>query len=388
MNDRVLKLQKMMASDKVEAALYAASGNMQYFLGDGSYFWNRTTDTGGGKSAEDWHMDGHFLNKPDCVLYIPADGEPTLFLTYDKCEAMRNLSVKKVPCYFPMMKDVLKPALKGKKRVACGESCNKALKHLVQETDNEIEVTNAEQYGEILRLIKEPGEIEKMRRAAEFTDHAMGVIAKALKPGITPREVRELIAAIALKNGLQGVSFCPAAIFVSQDAPGSDEIFGHPDDGALTEGTSIGFDFGYVVEGYSSDYGRSFYCGRNEKVKDAYKALNEAQLYLLSEIKPGKTLDMCFSTLYKKLDSIGGFGKYLRKAGDCEIMGHQIGIDVHERPWLRSDEKAVFRPGMIMCVEPKIWWPGKCYLRVEDMVLVTENGCESLTKFDRDFFEL
>jgi len=287
-----------------------------------------------------------------------------------------------------MMGKVLKLFLKGKKRIACGESCHKALKTMALDADNGTEITDAEHYGEKLRMIKDAGEIEKLRQAAEFTDRAMGVIAKALKPGITPIEVKELIAAIALKNGLQGISFSPAAIYVREGAPGSEDIYGHADDGPLTEGTSIGFDYGYVFDGYCSDYGRSFYCGRNEKAKDAYKALHEAQLFLLDQIKPGKTMDVCFSTLSKKLDSSGGFGKYLRKAGDCEIMGHQIGIDVHERPWLRSDEKACFRSGMVMCVEPKIWWPGVCYLRVEDMVLVTENGCESLTKFDRNYFEL
>ena len=388
MNDRILKLQKMMASDNVDAALYATSGSMQYFLGDGSYLWHRTRDSGGGKSAEEWYVDCHFLNRPDCILYIPADGEPVLFLTYDKCDAMRHFTIKKTPCFSPMMGDVLKPVVKGKKRVACGESCNKELVRITLEADNGIEVTNAERYAEKLRLIKEAGEIEKLRRAAEFTDNAMGIIASALKPGITPRQVRELIAAIALKNGLQGISFCPAAIFVRQGDPSSNEIFGFPDDEPLTEGTSIGFDYGFTVDGYSSDYGRSFYCGKNEKAKDAYKALHEAQLFLLGEIRPGKPMDMCFNTVYKKLDDIGGFGKYLRRAGDCEIMGHQIGIDVHERPWLRCDEKACFQPGMVMCIEPKIWWPGLCYLRVEDMVLITENGGEPLTKFDRDYFEL
>ena len=96
---------------------------------------------------------------------------------------------------------------------------------------------------------------------------------------------------------------------------------------------------------------------------------------------------MCFDVLYDKLET-RSLGKYLRKAEPCLIMGHQIGIEVHERPWLRADVQGVFEPGMVICVEPKIMWPGLCYLRCEDMVLVTENGCESLTKFDRDYFEL
>jgi len=386
MNKRILELQEMMETDKVDAVLYATSGNMQYFLGDDKYFWQRTTDTGGGKTAADWHMDGHFLNKPDCCLYVPADGEPALFLTHNKYEDMRHIDIGKVPCYFPMMGSALKNVLKGKKRVACGESCNRELRRMVLEADSTIETVDAEGYGEKLRVIKDADELAKLRRAAEFTDCAMGMVVKALQPGVTPGEVRGLIANIALSHGTQGLSFDPAAIYVPLGAP-VEETFNYPNDAPLKEGTAIGFDFGYVLDGYCSDYGRSFYCGRNERAKDAYKALNEAQLYFIDQIKPGKALNMCFDAMYKKLEN-SGFAKYLRRAGDFQIMGHQIGIDVHERPWLRSDEESIFLPGMVMCVEPKIWWPGVCYLRVEDMVHVTENGCELLTQFDREYFWL
>ena len=87
MNDRILKLQKMMANDHVEAALYATSGNMQYFLGeDAMYYWQHSAETGSDLEADESNRHGHFLNRPDCVLYIPVDGEPVLFVSYDKYE--------------------------------------------------------------------------------------------------------------------------------------------------------------------------------------------------------------------------------------------------------------------------------------------------------------
>ena len=70
------------------------------------------------------------------------------------------------------------------------------------------------------------------------------------------------------------------------------------------------------------------------------------------------------------------------------MMGHQIGIDVHEEPWLHDGSEDIFKPGMIMCIEPKILLDDEVVMRVEDMVLITEDGCESLTKFDRDLYEL
>ena len=70
------------------------------------------------------------------------------------------------------------------------------------------------------------------------------------------------------------------------------------------------------------------------------------------------------------------------------MMGHQIGIDVHEIPWLHNTTPEVFQPGMVMCIEPKLWLPGEAFMRTEDMVLITETGCESLTVFDRNCYEL
>ena len=110
-------------------------------------------------------------------------------------------------------------------------------------------------------------------------------------------------------------------------------------------------------------------------------------MHLLDTIKPGEPINICYDVAYQKLES-RGLGKYLRRAEDCLIMGHQIGIDQHERPWLRADIEGVFQPGMVFCLEPKIMWPGLCYQRMEDMVLVTETGCESLTTFDRSRFYL
>ena len=377
----------MMEKDGVDAVLYATGGNMQYFLGDGSYYWHRLSETNYGLSAADGGTDGYFLNKPDCILYIPLNDEPVLFLTYDKLDSMRYLSIKGIPSYFAMLGNRIKPYLKGKKRIAIGESCAGALKKHVLNADNTIEVIPGEIYGERLRMIKDSGEIAKLRTAAEFTDRAMGIVAKALKPGITPAEVRELIAAIGLSSGAQSISFSAAVICVQSGKPGSEELFNYPEDRPIEEGTAIGFDYGYVLDGYCSDYGRSFYVGKNEQAKDAYEALHEAQLYLLDKIKPGEPLNYCYDVLYEKLEK-RGLGKYLRRAEDHLIMGHQIGIDIHERPWLRADVEGVFLPNMVVCIEPKIMWPGLCYLRCEDMVLITETGCESLTKFDRNLFEL
>jgi len=387
-SNRITELQAMMSQDGVDATLYATSGNMQYFLGDGTYYWHRLSETNWGLEPDEKTREAHALNKPDCILYIPVDDEPILFSTYNSLNEIGHLEIKQISSFFAMIGDKIKPFIKNKKCIAVGESCFKALTVMVHNIDNTITIKDGERYGERLRVIKDADEIMKLRRVAEFTDLAMLKVAKSLKPGITPTEIKNHIAAIGLISGVQSLSFNPAAICVESGRPGSMELFDFPEDKPINEGTAIGFDFGYIIDGYCSDFGRSFYVGRNRQAREVYQALQDAQLNLLNLIKPGKPLNTTFDILHKKLE-MRALGKYLRRAdGDALIMGHQIGIDVHERPWLRSDVKGVFEPGMVVCIEPKIMWPGLCYLRCEDMVLVTETGNEPLTTFDRKLFEL
>ena len=83
-----------------------------------------------------------------------------------------------------------------------------------------------------------------------------------------------------------------------------------------------------------------------------------------------------------------GYGEFIRARLTTKSVGHQIGIEVHEDPWLEPQNKELLVPGMVVCIEPKLWDDGRYYLRVEDMILITDDGAESLTNFDRDLFQL
>lgn len=128
-------------------------------------------------------------------------------------------------------------------------------------------------------------------------------------------------------------------------------------------------------------------CITTRTIVDAYKALQTAQLELLDHIKPSVSMSCTFAKLHETLSRLG-YGENLRNFANIGMMGHQIGIDVHEIPWLHNTTPEVFQPGMVMCIEPKLWLPGEAFMRTEDMVLITETGCESLTVFDRNCYEL
>jgi Xaa-Pro dipeptidase len=387
MNERMKRLQERLIKEGADGALFAPSANLQYLLDDNSYWWQRTMYTGGLPMFVPEDVSGHFLNMPDCLLYLPASGEPTLFATYERAKDMQQIEMNKEIDFFCRLPEIM-PEYIHKGTVAVGESCSRYIKDMLKEINPEIATVDAEVFVEEMRCIKDEKEIETMRRVAAFTDEAMGKITKILRPGISSYQVQKYMADLAVESGLTDIPFPTTARFVKTDAPESADIDGHPMHRPMQPGTSIGFDFGYVMDGYCSDFGRSFYCGEAPAdIADGYKALIEAQMTTLDMIKPGIPMDFTFSTMYKVMEK-RGYEKYLRKYGDFGLMGHQIGIDVHERPWVHSDQKEVFKPGMIMCIEPKFWWPGRCFMRVEDMVLITETGCEPLTKYSREEFSL
>ena len=386
MNKRILALQQMLQKNQIDGAVYATSASMQYLLCDHEYHWQRTMYCGGLPHMWKEGLAGHFNMYPDRMLYIPCKGEAVLVETFECAEDMAHIPVKQVACYFHRLMDEMRPYLTGC-RIALGEACRVYLEAMLEEFAPQALAVDGEAFVLGMRKIKDSDEIETMRRAARFTDEAMEKTVEILKPGVTKGEVERFLARIGEEAGLRDVSFPPAALFVRSGtgmALGSDSA-----DMKLEKGTAIAFDFGYVLDGYCSDYGRSFYCGKApEEYAGGYRALQAAQLELFSQIRPGVKMDMSRRVLEKTLDECGGYAKYLRGNPVSGLMGHQIGIDVHEHPWVHDAQEAVFEPGMIMCIEPKLWFPNVGYMRVEDMVLITEDGCESLTTFDRELFEL
>jgi Xaa-Pro dipeptidase len=154
-------------------------------------------------------------------------------------------------------------------------------------------------------------------------------------------------------------------------------------------GTAIAFDIGFVMDGYCSDFGRSLYFGpAPDFICGAYKALQQAVVETVAAMRPG-AMRLCdlFGAVEKTLDSFG-YGDYLRARLRDKVLGHNIGIDIHEEPWINPDCDMPLQAGMVMAVEPKLWHSGEYYLRVEDIVLVGEDSSEFLTTFDRTVFEL
>jgi D-alanyl-D-alanine dipeptidase len=145
---------------------------------------------------------------------------------------------------------------------------------------------------------------------------------------------------------------------------------------AVTEGTSVMFDFGGVVDGYCSDFGRTIYCGEPPadylEIYDVMLAAQEAGRAAASAGTPAREVN---AACRKPIED-AGLGEHFRHR-----MGHGIGMDVHERPFISTEDETPLRPGMTFTDEPSIIIPGRFSLRIEDIVVCEEGGGRKLNAY-------
>ena len=188
--------------------------------------------------------------------------------------------------------------------------------------------------------------------------------------------------------GASDVSFPTTAGFCKS---GSEPVgvFNYEHDQTLESGTAIAFDIGFVLDGYCSDWGRSVYYGEPaEHIEKAYPALMTAVVETIDAMcGEVQRVNQVFDHIEMVCDREGYKDRLLERLPN-RMVGHQIGVEVHEDPWLKPDQDQELVDGMVFCIEPKLWHKGEYYLRVEDMILIKNGKAESLTKYDREIFQL
>ena len=223
------------------------------------------------------------------------------------------------------------------------------------------------------RLIKDEAELELMRVSSRMNVEVCTRIANALKEGVPEKAMPSMYNEIALSLGAEGPSFTPLICFGKNGAEPH-----HDSDGTrLVPGDTVIMDVGLLWKHYCSDMTRTVQFGavsdEQKRVYDIVKAANRAGI---AAVKPGvqmKDIDRAARSVIED----AGYGQYF-----THRTGHGIGLDEHEVPDVSSTSEVVARPGMIFSVEPGIYLPGKFGVRVEDLVAVTEDGCEVLTRYD------
>lgn len=224
------------------------------------------------------------------------------------------------------------------------------------------------------RACKDAKEQELMREASRVNDLVMERAAALLKVGVTEKEIAAYIAAQYEAEGCEGLSF---DTIVSFGANAADPHHG-PDGTTLKEGDCIVIDMGCKKNKYCSDMTRTFFCkSAPPKYAAIHDLVREANERAEALIRPGVVLKDVDAAARGHI-AAAGYGEYFNHR-----LGHFIGQIDHEKGDVSATSEIVAKPGMIFSIEPGVYLPGEFGVRVEDLVLVTEDGCERLNKVDK-----
>ena len=229
------------------------------------------------------------------------------------------------------------------------------------------------------RQVKTAVEIERMAKAEAIGDAAFAYLCGEMKPGVTELEIAAKLEYFVKTHGAEGISFSSIV------ASGLHSAMPHatPTRKPLEKGDFVTLDFGCLYEGYCSDMTRTVVIGKaSEKQKEIYGIVLEAQLAGLAAVKAGlpcAQVDKAARSIIEK----AGYGAYFGHG-----LGHNVGLEIHESPALSPKDETILAAGMIETVEPGIYIPGFGGVRIEDMVVVTEDGCRNLTCSPKELIEL
>jgi len=228
---------------------------------------------------------------------------------------------------------------------------------------------------EKMRIIKDADEIELLRAAVLLGAGLFDTALKTIRPGVKESEVAAEMEYAARRAGAQAMSFSTII------ASGTRSALPH---GVATEARipSRGFvvcDFGVILTGYCSDMTRTVHVGRpTAEARNFYGAVREAQEAAVQAVRPGVSVDevdRAARMLLKK----HGLGRHFTHS-----TGHGVGLEIHEAPRVALGGAEILRPGMVITIEPGAYIAGKGGVRIEDMVVVTEQGCEVLTPTSKE----
>jgi Xaa-Pro aminopeptidase len=226
-----------------------------------------------------------------------------------------------------------------------------------------------------IRAVKNKKELRNIIRAQRISEIVLGDVLKKLETGISEVEVANFIKTSFVKYGAPILSFPPIVAFGKNTA----DIHHEPDKTKLKQGDTIMFDFGCTVNQYCSDMTRTFFWGKpNPKQKKIYEAVLQAQNIAIKKLEKGERRAKVIDKLAR------GFLAKKFKNNFKHGLGHGVGTVIHEWPNFKPTSEDILPVGCVMTVEPGIYLKRFGGVRIEDMVLITKNGCINLTKVPKD----
>ena len=246
---------------------------------------------------------------------------------------------------------------------------------MLKETFRDINILPTENIIQKMREIKDANEVSKIRKAASIADNAFSYILNVIKPGITERDIALELEFNMKKNGASALSFDTIVASGLRSAM----PHGIASDKIIEFGDVITLDFGCIYDGYCSDMTRTIFVGKiNEKIKELYEIVFEAQNSSLEALTSG-AISRDVDGVARGLIKDKGYGENFGHG-----LGHSVGLEIHEEPRLSPNYSTILQSGMIVTVEPGIYIEDVGGVRIEDMVLITNDGYDNLVTASKE----
>ena len=228
---------------------------------------------------------------------------------------------------------------------------------------------------ESLRMTKETDELDLIRRAVNLASDLFPALVDTIRSGKREIDIAAELEYAARKAGADGMSFETIIAAGARSAL----PHGRASEQQIPASGFVVCDFGVILGGYCSDMTRTVYVGdADNEARTFYRAVQDAQQAAIETVRPG--IPVC--------DVDGAARKVLKRAGLARFFthstGHGVGLEIHESPRIAAGQQQLLQPGMVITIEPGAYIPGKWGVRVEDMVVVTQAGCEVLTPTTKD----
>ncbi|MGB3346756.1 MAG: Xaa-Pro peptidase family protein [Candidatus Humimicrobiia bacterium] len=242
-----------------------------------------------------------------------------------------------------------------------------------------VELTPISRWVEEMRTVKSKEEIDLITKAANISDKAFSIIINEIEVGMKERDIANRLDFILRDLGADKESFdtiIASGIMSSMPhATASNKV--------VEDGDLVKLDFGSIIDGYHSDMTRMVVIGKsNSRQKNIFNIVLEAQTKALSAVRAGikcKNLDK----IARYIITEKGYGENFLHG-----LGHGVGLDIHESPALTKNSEDILKKGMVITIEPGIYFSDFGGVRIEDLLFVTDDGCEILSKTEKTFYEI